>query len=476
MPAPARGCLLYCNLLALGAYSSLPARSLALGGRGERRLRDGGSGDGDGTSALQAQREGQGAAYDVRLSFVITGFDYASLAGSDVATASLSTKIADSICGAILLPAADCQVTLSAGTELTGSVRSKDPCHRERDSKVVVEVIIAQGSLKDAEAISAEIEANKDSITSGLLLSTIGDTQIMEHLNGVAISIPNYIVSSEENHDFSHPGHAQTMDGASQQAAASVAPFDGASAQGDPHLASVTGQKFDVNMPGSYVLIRVPQDRRQPSKLEMNATLQPNEGSPCGLYIKSVELGGEWLGGQVASVVPLQRNVEGENGAGNRTLRPFSVRVRGAPRGGAPREASGAYEQWGDFLSQPVRSLSGRVRLVPVWRQVYADADRTGGDAGSAGLPVQDPGRRPGASRHAGGVAGGPPGARRPPGRPAWPRLRAAGRAPRHGGARSPAGAGRGRVQDLPGAGQAGQGRVAGWLGHDRLLGRAMNF
>ncbi|CAK0858616.1 unnamed protein product [Prorocentrum cordatum] len=377
MPAPARGCLLYCNLLALGAYSSLPARSLALGGRGERRLRDGGSGDGDGTSALQAQREGQGAAYDVRLSFVITGFDYASLAGSDVATASLSTKIADSICGAILLPAADCQVTLSAGTELTGSVRSKDPCHRERDSKVVVEVIIAQGSLKDAEAISAEIEANKDSITSGLLLSTIGDTQIMEHLNGVAISIPNYIVSSEENHDFSHPGHAQTMDGASQQAAASVAPFDGASAQGDPHLASVTGQKFDVNMPGSYVLIRVPQDRRQPSKLEMNATLQPNEGSPCGLYIKSVELGGEWLGGQVASVVPLQRNVEGENGAGNRTLRPFSVRVRGAPRGGAPREASGAYEQWGDFLSQPVRSLSGRVRLVPVWRQVYADADRT---------------------------------------------------------------------------------------------------
>merc|ERR1719382_694973 len=81
-----------------------------------------------------------------------------------------------------------------------------------------------------------------------------------------------------------------------------------ASGSDDPHLTSVTGKKFDVNMPGSYVLIRAPQDLRLPAKLTMNATLEASVGSPCGLYIKSVELSGEWFGDNVVTVVPLQRN------------------------------------------------------------------------------------------------------------------------------------------------------------------------
>merc|ERR1719382_1817785 len=124
-----------------------------------------------------------------------------------------------------------------------------------------------------------------------------------------------------------------------------------ASGSDDPHLTSVTGKKFNVNMPGSYVLIRDPPDPRLPAKLELNATIEASVGSPCGLYIKGVELGGEWLGDQVVSVVPLQRNVEGQNSAGNTTLRPFSVRVQGVHRG-AFRVEAGQYEQWGDLGKQ----------------------------------------------------------------------------------------------------------------------------
>jgi len=149
------------------------------------------------------------------------------------------------------------------------------------------------------------------------------------------------------------------------------APTDAGGVTDDPHVVSLSGEKFDVNMPGSYVLVRAPQDRRLPAKLELSASLRPFAGNPCGNYIQSIELSGEWLGDQVVRVAPLQRNVEGPNGAGNSTLRPFSVRVQR----GASGAASGEYEQWGD-LRNGSRSLSGRVRLVPVWRQVYADAGR----------------------------------------------------------------------------------------------------
>jgi len=152
------------------------------------------------------------------------------------------------------------------------------------------------------------------------------------------------------------------------------APTDAVQATDDPHMVSLNGKKFDVNMPGSYVLIRAPQDQRLPASLEVTASLSPFAGDPCALYIQSVELSGQWLGDQVARVVPLQRNAPGPNGAGNGTLRPFSVRV--LSQRGETRTASGEYEEWRDFPNRS-RSLSGRVRLVPEWRQVYADAGRT---------------------------------------------------------------------------------------------------
>ncbi|CAK0805773.1 unnamed protein product, partial [Prorocentrum cordatum] len=152
------------------------------------------------------------------------------------------------------------------------------------------------------------------------------------------------------------------------------APTDAVQAIDDPHLVSLSGKKFEVNMPGSYVLIRAPQDQRLPATLEVNASLSPFAGDPCGVYIQSVELSGQWLGDQVVRVVPLRRNVQGPNGAGNGTLRPFSVRV--LSQRGDSHMASGAYEPWRNFRNRS-RSLSGRVRLVPEWRQVYADAGRT---------------------------------------------------------------------------------------------------
>jgi len=156
--------------------------------------------------------------------------------------------------------------------------------------------------------------------------------------------------------------------------ASTPAPTDEVNATDDPHLVSLSGKKFDVNMPGSYVLIRAPQDGRLPAKLELSASVRPFAGDPCGLYIQAVELSGEWLGDQVVRVVPLQRDVEGSNGAGSSTLRPFSVRVQ-ARRGDSYADA-GEYEQWGD-VNNKSRGLSGRVRLAAVWRQVYADAGRT---------------------------------------------------------------------------------------------------
>jgi len=347
---PTRGHPVYLNLLVLGAYSGLPARCGALG-----------RGSIDGTFALQVQQqEDEGHenvlrrthAATVELSFVMTGFNYTSLSASSDAADSFTSKVADSVCVTFSLPAAVCQVTLSAAPnsrqlgEGAGVAQSV--------GGIRVHVNIAQDSVQDAQDIAAQFERTKDAITTSLELALIRDTQIMDHGNGDGISVQNFVASTVATNP------------------ASTGDSTPASSIGDPHITSVAGKKFDVNMPGSYTLIRAPQDQRLPAKLEMNATLEASAGSPCGLYIKSVELGGEWLGNQVVSIVPLQRNIEGQNGAGNITLRPFSVRIQEVQRG-ASRVEAGQYEQWGN-LGKEGRNLSGRVRLVPAWRQVYADA------------------------------------------------------------------------------------------------------
>ena len=93
-----------------------------------------------------------------------------------------------------------------------------------------------------------------------------------------------------------------TVSGPPVEVAPTPAPTDAGGVTDDPHVVSLSGEKFDVNMPGSYVLVRAPRDRRLPAKLELNASLRPFAGSPCGNYIQSVELSGEWLGDQAAGL------------------------------------------------------------------------------------------------------------------------------------------------------------------------------
>jgi hypothetical protein len=275
--------------------------------------------------------------------FVVAGIDYSSLAASNQVMTHFTTKIAESTCSSVGLPAYNCSVVVFAGS-------------------VKVGVSIGErSSYDDASVITEAVEENKAYLAHAVVDSVQNDTQIMA-------------VAASENLGTSGL-HVETVDHIPQSdssAGPSPAPGDSASATGDPHVASVTGQKFDVNLPGGYVLIRAPQDRRLPAKLEVNATLEPQtDGSPCGLYIKSIQLGGEWLAFQRVDVVPLQRDLAGGNSAGSRTVRPFSVRVQGS----ALQAASGEYETW-KSLGKQGRLVTGRIRLVPAWRQIYADAGR----------------------------------------------------------------------------------------------------
>jgi len=327
MPA-ASGSSLCWSLLVLGAFSNLPARCAAVDASGEGFVKD--TGLVDSTLALQIWSADQTArsTYYSKLTFVLIGVDYTSLASDSHAVAEMSSVIGGYVCSMLPAPpfmdASDCQVTFSAAASA---------------GKVAVEVAISESSEAAALANTAKFDSYVINMGLDGVVSVAGT--VSDH--GVATGYE--LVATSTEHDFG----------------------DEATATDDPHLTSVTGKKFDVNMPGSHVLIRVPQDPRMPAKLELNATLHASARAPCGLYIKGLELGGEWLGGQVVGVAPLQRDAEGQNGAGGRTVRAFSVRV------GASRAAPGEYEEWG-HLGKAGRGLSGRVRLLPAWRQVYADA------------------------------------------------------------------------------------------------------
>ncbi|CAK0843797.1 unnamed protein product [Prorocentrum cordatum] len=168
-----------------------------------------------------------------------------------------------------------------------------------------------------------------------------------------------------------------TIDGPSVQVVPTPAPTDAGGATDDPHVVNLGGEKFDVNMPGSYVLVRAPRDPRLPAKLELNASVQPFAGHPCGNYIQSVELSGEWLGGQVVRVVPLHATRRARTAQAVPPSAPSPCGCSGVPRrSGVPRPRPPASTSHGGASATRARSLSGRVRLVPVWRQVYADAGR----------------------------------------------------------------------------------------------------
>ena len=55
-------------------------------------------------------------------------------------------------------------------------------------------------------------------------------------------------------------------------------------ARGNPHLVSVVGEKFDMNQPGKHVLIRIPEDRSLPAKLQLNSRIDPSDSCTDGLH------------------------------------------------------------------------------------------------------------------------------------------------------------------------------------------------
>jgi len=274
--------------------------------------------------------------------FVVAGIDYNSLSASNQVMTHFTTKIAESTCSSVGLPAYNCSVVVFAGSVKVGVS------------------IGTRSSYEEAAVITEAVNENKAYLETVVIDSVKHDPQIM------AVAVSSVATNGL---------HVETVEEIPQSdpLAEPASMPDVASATGDPHVASVTGRKYDVNLPGTHVLIRAPQDRQLPAKLEVNATLGPqSDGAPCGLYIKSIQLGGEWLAFQRVDVVPLLRDASGENSAGSRTVRPFSVRVQG----GAQQDAADEYEPW-KALDKKGRLVTGRVRLMPVWRQIYADAGRT---------------------------------------------------------------------------------------------------
>jgi len=84
-------------------------------------------------------------------------------------------------------------------------------------------------------------------------------------------------------------------------------------ARGDPHLVNLQGEHFDINHPGVYTLLRVPQDVRKFSEMQIVATVTFEHGRPCTTYITQVELTGKWFGNQSIQVRSfLKSQVEGE--------------------------------------------------------------------------------------------------------------------------------------------------------------------
>jgi hypothetical protein len=110
-------------------------------------------------------------------------------------------------------------------------------------------------------------------------------------------------------------------------------------ATGDPHLVSASGVKFDVNQPGEYTLVRVPNDLKMPVMLEMNVTLKPHDNEMCGLWIQRVQFGGSLFDNLVVNVWPEAQingagNCRSEDGSAEKeTKRPFAFQVEGGVHG-----------------------------------------------------------------------------------------------------------------------------------------------
>lgn len=144
-----------------------------------------------------------------------------------------------------------------------------------------------------------------------------------------------------------------------------------AGARDDPHATSLTGQKFDINQPGGHVLLRVPLDPARGPLLSLSATVGPDSErgmGACRLYIRRLAISGEWLGGKAVEVFAHTRNVAGWNGAGNATVRPFSMTTHLD----ASQMGNGTWEQFADVEAREDSTLA-------VSQKVSVVAKRQGG-------------------------------------------------------------------------------------------------
>jgi len=108
--------------------------------------------------------------------------------------------------------------------------------------------------------------------------------------------------------------------------ATTTPPADG-NVLNDPHVTNLARERFDINQPATYVMLRMPMEPQKTAKFEMRALMQADGSKPCGLYMKAVMLNGSWFGDAVVQVRPLKRDREGSNGAGSKTEWPFSVQT-----------------------------------------------------------------------------------------------------------------------------------------------------
>merc|ERR1719436_1585738 len=128
-----------------------------------------------------------------------------------------------------------------------------------------------------------------------------------------------------------------------------------ASILNDPHVASLGGDRFDINQPAEYVLLRAPLEESQPALLELRGLVKPAPARPCGLYVKAATLGGAWFGKAIAQVRPLEQSAAGSIGW------PFSLQVSGGP-----------WKSVADFAAgNSSETLTGMVKIIAEKREEY---------------------------------------------------------------------------------------------------------
>jgi len=68
------------------------------------------------------------------------------------------------------------------------------------------------------------------------------------------------------------------------------------SSVGDPHMTNILGQRFDLNRPGTHVLVRLPKDANHDGLLlEISCDVERMSASCADMYIQRLNLTGAWL-------------------------------------------------------------------------------------------------------------------------------------------------------------------------------------